>query len=188
MWPELWFSFYRPLSYSGSGWHFQMFMTHPTFRALQSVAMPLTLVKVSGTTGTVKQGVQKELAALRLALFAGSIRMAWLIDCACQEISPGEFIFQEAPRGWRESLWPSGGIRGLIVMCFEANKDVSILLFCAREREFVSSSSRKSQLPFPTSVWVEQNEANGFQNSKALYRRKTVLFFLPLLLPLSWIS
>lgn len=52
-----------------------------------------------GTIGTVKQGVQKKLAALRLALFAGSIRMAWLIDCACQAISPGEFSFQEAPRG-----------------------------------------------------------------------------------------
>lgn len=76
-----------------------MFMTHlQGFRAPQLATMPLAPVKVFGTTGTVKQGVQKELAVLRLALLVGSIRMAWLIDCACQAICAGKFIFQEVPR------------------------------------------------------------------------------------------
>lgn len=51
-----------------------MFMTHPTFRVPQSAAMPLAPVKVFGTIGTVNQGVQKDLAVLRLALLAGSIQ------------------------------------------------------------------------------------------------------------------
>lgn len=66
--------------------------------------------------------------------------------------------------------------------------NVSALLFCATEREFVTGSGLKSQLPLPTGIWVEQNGANGFHNSKSLYRCEAVLFFLPLLFPLSWIS
>lgn len=73
---ELWVFFSQALELSGSCWHFQMFVTHPTFRAPQLATVPLAPVKVFGTTGTVNQGVQKELAVLRLALLAGSIRMA----------------------------------------------------------------------------------------------------------------
>lgn len=71
------FFFHRPLSYSGSCWHFQMFMTHPTFMAPQLVGMTLVPVKVFRTSGTVHQNVQKELAVLRLSVLAGSIGMAW---------------------------------------------------------------------------------------------------------------
>lgn len=60
--------------------------------------MTLAPVKAFGTMGTVSQGAQKKLAVLGLALLAGSIRMAWFIDCACQAICPGELLFQEAPR------------------------------------------------------------------------------------------
>lgn len=48
--------------------------------------------------GTVSQGAQKELTVLGLALLAGSIRIAWFIDCACQAVCPGELLFEEAPR------------------------------------------------------------------------------------------
>ena len=55
-------------------------------------------VKGFGTMGTVSQGAQKELTVLGLALLAGSIRIVWFIDCACQAVCPGELLFEEAPR------------------------------------------------------------------------------------------
>ena len=117
------FSFHGPLSYPGSCWHFQMFKTHPTFRPPQLQAMTLAPVKVFGTMGTVSQGAQEELTVLGLALLSGSIRVAWFIDCACQAVCPGELLFQEAPRSWKESFWLSGGIQGPIMVYLVENRE-----------------------------------------------------------------
>lgn len=106
---------------------------------------------------------------------------------------PGKFVLEnfssrkhlEAERNLYDLLVASKAQSGCTL---RGTGNVSTLLFCVREREFVSSAGLKSQLPFPTGVWVEENGANGFHNSKSLYRCKAVLFFLLLLFPLPWIS
>lgn len=57
-------------------------------RAAQLAAMRLAPVKVSGTTGAVKQAVQKGLAVLRLASLAGSPGVARCVAVTCQAICP----------------------------------------------------------------------------------------------------
>lgn len=65
-----------------------------------------------GTTGTVNQGLQKELAVLRLAPLDGYHGMAWIRD-HCVPLNPSSRKHQDAEEGLR----PSSSMQGLTGIC-----------------------------------------------------------------------
>lgn len=71
-------------------------------------------------------------------------------------------------------------------MCLEVSSKPQRLAPLCKTVRLCLQFRPKIPASIPTSVWVEQNGANGFRNSEALYRWKAVLFFLLLLFPLSW--